>query len=148
MDRHEQPEPFPALRLRPSRAFGALLALLAVIGVAAACFSHLDLPLRASACVAALALLWRAWQRERDAGLAAITPVADQAGQLLLSFRDGTRRRGGCAGHALLGTLAIVLHVEREGWLRRLGPRRYTVLRDATDADSFRRLRAWVRLAL
>lgn len=137
-----------AVELRPSRLYAAGLLALAAGVVIAAPLSNLALPLKILLVVVALAALGFAWRDARVAGLRELRIEEDASGQRIVVARyaDGRQQRAAGAGHAWLGTLAIFVFVERADWRRYLGPQRLCVLRDAVDAEAFRRLR--VRLAL
>lgn len=113
----------------------------------AAPLSDLSLPLKSALAVWALVLLLKAWRDERAAGLRSLRIDGEgDRREFTACLADGTLLRAAGAGHAWLGSIAIFVFLERDGWRRHLGPRRLCILRDAVDADSFRRLR--VRLAL
>lgn len=134
----------PDLALAPSRLYAHWLFLLFVLGLAVALYSHHPLPLKAGLLAGlALLLLVAAWQ-DRRRGLRELS--LGEGGRIAWSGADGRVHGGSYAGYALLGSLVIFVYVHRAGWRRLLGPIRLTVLRDATDPDAFRRLRARVRL--
>lgn len=135
------------LLLRPSRLLDVLLLLIGVTALAAAFSSNQPLWLKIFLLVAMGVLLCRSRQHERQRGLRRLA-FHDDGTTLTLHFADGRTRRGCYAGYALLGALATFIFIERSGWQRMLGPQRVAVLRDATDADSFRRLRVRLRLGM
>jgi hypothetical protein len=136
----------PHVALRPSRLFAWLLLFLAAAAMTGAAVSHLPLPARlALLCVCLLALL-RSWFAERHAGLRQLHILDEDEQRFALRFANDRTREARYAGHAVLGALVVFVYFERSGWWRLFGPARYAILRDATDAASFRRLRAWVRL--
>ena len=137
----------PPLRveLRPSSSYGWLLAVAWLAGVAAALASHHPLLLKGSVLLGVTGLLLQAWRDEVRHGVRVIEIAGD--GVVRIGHADGRERRGAFAGHAGLGAYAVFLFVTRDGWPGLAGPARITVPRDATDPDSFRRLRARLRLA-
>lgn len=134
------------LHLRPSRLLDATLLLIGVAAWAAAFVSHHALWLKTVLLVILGVLLWCSRQHERQQGLRCL--VCRDDGLLLLTFADGRTHTARYAGYALLGNLTTFIFFERHGWLRLCGPQRVAILRDATDADSFRRLRVRVRLGM
>lgn len=135
----------PELVLAPSRLYHGWLLVLFALGVAVALSSHQPLPLKGGLLGGlALLLLAAAWHEHRR-GLREFS--LGDGGRVAWSSADGRLHAGSYAGYALLGSLVIFVYVHRAGWRRLLGPMRLTVLRDATDPDAFRRLRARVRLA-
>lgn len=97
---------------------------------------------RASLVLAVLALVLLAQRRERERGCRQLRIDHDDEGAMRISARcaDGRVIAAPFAGHAVLGHLAVFVYVARAGKWR--GPERIVVLRDAVDADGFRRLRA------
>lgn len=141
------PTPPLAVEVRPSRLYGAALLALAACVLVAAPLSNLSLPLKSTLAVFAVALLLKAWHDERAAGLRSLRIDGDgDRREFTACLADGTLLRAAGAGHAWLGSLAIFVFVERDGWRRHLGPQRFCITRDAVTADDFRRLRT--RLAL
>lgn len=130
------------VELRPSRLYRASCLALALLVPLAAGLSNLPAGPRLALVAAALGALWLAG---RAAPLQRLELAAD--GQLRWQRAGCTAEAGRYAGYAVLGTLVIFLFAERRGWRRWQGPQRLAVPRDALDADSFRRLRARVRLA-
>jgi len=137
----------PHLALQPSRLFAGLLAGIAVAAGVGAAISWLAWPLKAALLSAGWLMLLQTWRNECRAGLRQITADANDLQQIQLHFADGKNLQATYAGYAVLGTLAIFIFVERSGWKKLLGTKRFTVLRDATSANEFRRLRAWTRLS-
>lgn len=133
-----------AVELQPSRLAQSGLGVLAFLAVLAALTSNRPPELLLPLPGAFFALLWLARRHELRHGCRRLVLADNAQGELQVraEFADGRVCGSPFAGHARLGTLAIFLFVEREGWQRVLGPRRIAILRDATDADSFRRLRA------
>ncbi|MFP5382878.1 MAG: hypothetical protein ACLGHG_02275 [Gammaproteobacteria bacterium] len=150
--------PAIALELRSSALYGLLLAVLMLSALAAALASHHAWWLKSLLLVAVAGLLYRAWHdgRVQGARYLALSPE----GRLTVGYRNGTAREADCAGYALLGSWVIFVFVAPEkasgatglgSLLKRLfavRPERIAVLCDATDADSFRRLRSRLRLRL
>lgn len=134
----------PELALAPSRLYHGWLLVLFTLGVAVALFSHHPLPVKGGLLAGLALLLLAAVWHERRRGLRELS--LGEGGRVAWSGADGRLHTGSCAGYALLGSLVIFVYVHRAGWRRLLGPMRLTVLRDATDPDAFRRLRARVRL--
>lgn len=147
-----------ALELRPSALYGLLLALLALSAAGAALASHHPLWLKSLLLAGVAGLLYHAWRDEREQGACHL--FLSQDGRVAVRYRHGATVEGQFAGHAWLGSLAVFVFVgpARTGspdgsrsWRERLSsfrPARITVLRDATDADAFRRLRARLRLSV
>lgn len=136
----------PQLALQPSRAFACLLLVVGAAALTGAAVSFLPLWLKLALLATTALLLGVAWRYEVRRGLRHLQADTQDTHRLTLRFADGKTVTGRYAGHALLGTLAVFIYVERTGWLRVFGPRRFAVLSDATDADLFRRLRAWAGL--
>ena len=127
------------LELSPSRWPRAGAGLVALAALAAAVASPLPPLLSAPLALLAAAAAWRAASRP---ALQRLALAAD--GSLRWQQAGGTQRTGRIAGYAVLGHVALFIRVENPGRRR---PRRLVVLRDALDADGFRRLRARLRLA-
>lgn len=150
--------PAIALELRPSALYGLLLVVLMLSALAAALASHHAWWLKSLLLAAVAGLLYRAWHGERVRGARhlALSPE----GRVTVGYRNGQAREAGYGGYALLGSWVIFVFVvpapdpQATGLvqaLRRMfGSRaeRIAVLCDATDADSFRRLRSRLRLRL
>lgn len=138
--------PLLTLELRPSPLYALLLLAVALCALPATLAAHHEPWLKWTLLAVVLASLARcAWQEWR-AGMRRIELTTD--GDVVLADAAGRTRRGPYAGHALLGSLAVFVFIGRSGWRRWLGPQRIAVLRDATAADDFRRLRARVRLGI
>ena len=137
------------VELHPSRLLAATLVVAVLGAIAAALVSNHPWLLKAPLLVVIAALLAKTWRDEIRHGVRqlAIEEEADPA-RVTVRRADGGIGGGRYAGHAIFGMYAVFVYVDREGWRRLLGPERFTVLRDATDPDSFRRLRATVRLGL
>lgn len=141
------PTPPLAVEVRPSRLYAAALLALAACVLVAASLSNLPLPLKSALAAFALLLLLKAWRAERIAGLRALRiDGEDDRREFTARLADGTLLRATSAGYAWLGSIAIFVFLERDGWRRHLGPQRFCITRDAVTADDFRRLRT--RLAL
>lgn len=150
--------PAIALELRPSALYALLLAVLMLSAIGAALVSHHPLWFRIALGAGVAGLLLRAWRTDRVRGACRLG--LSPQGRVMVGYRNGQAREADCSGYALLGSLVIFVFVAPEknaqatGWLpapaRLLAgrPERIAVLRDATDADSFRRLRARLRLRL
>lgn len=150
--------PAIALELRSSALYGLLLAVLMLPALAAALASHHAWWLKSLLLVAVAGLLYRAWRDERERGACRL--ALSPEGRVTVGYRNGQAREADCAGYALLGSWVIFVFVapapdpQAKGLvpaLRRLSggrAERIAVLRDATDADSFRRLRSRLRLRL
>lgn len=138
----------PQLRLRPSRLFTALLLVLAVAALMAAGTSNLPLMLRAPLLLLVLACLLYAGRQQTGPARLREMHIQDQdENTFLLRYGNGSVREARYAGYALLGTRVVFMYFTRAGWQRIFGAQRIAIVCDAVDADSFRRLRAWVRLA-
>lgn len=138
----------PRLSLQPSRLFAGLLVLLAAAASAAACASNLPIELKGPLLLLVLACLLRAWQQQSGADALRDVRVVDQdTNTFVLRSADGRECESRYAGYALLGTWVVFMYFSRSGWRRVLGPQRIAVVCDAVEANAFRRLRAWVRLA-
>lgn len=141
------PTPPLAVEVRPSRLYAATLLALAACVLVATPLSNLPLPLKSALALFAVVLLLKAWRDERIAGLRSLRIDGEgDRREFTVCLADGSLLRAAGAGHAWLGTVAIFVFLERDGWRRHFGPRRLCILRDAVTADDFRRLRA--RLAL
>lgn len=141
------PTPPLAVEVRPSRLYAAALLALAACVLVAAPLSNLSLPLKSALALFAVVLLLKAWRDEQVGGLRNLRIDGDgDRREFTACLADGTLLRAAGAGHAWLGTLAIFVFIERDGWRRHLGPQRFCIARDAVTADDFRRLRT--RLAL
>lgn len=141
------PTPPLALELRPSALADAGLLILVLAAVAAALASNhpLTLTVPLTLLVAALAGQFRQAQRQQGCCRLALHENAEGLLQVHAEFADGRQQESAAAGYAVLGSLAVFVYLERTGWPSWFGPQRLTVLCDATDAASFRQLRARLR---